>query len=370
MRVLVVTMVHDPQDARIRYRQLPSLLVAGHQVTYAAPFTAYGRTPPDEVVAIDLPRAFGRRRLAALRAARTLVRREASRHDLVLLHDPELLLTLPGTRGLPAVVWDVHEDTAAAISMKRYIPQPLRRNASRLVLMAERLAERHVHLTLAEEGYVPRFARAHPVVPNTVPVPDDEPPPPGTDRVVYLGRLTLERGALDMVALAPLLPPGVRLELVGPADPDVQQAVEAAAASGSLLWHGFLPNDVALDVLQGAAAGLSMLHDEPNYRHSRFTKLMEYMANGVPVVTTANPAAAELIERYQAGLVVPFDDIPAAAQAIRRLVEDDELRLTLARNGRRAAVADLDWRVSGPQFVRQLEKWAAQGRPRLTALSG
>lgn len=361
--MLIVTVVHDPQDARIRYRQLRSLLDAGHDVTYAAPFAAYGRTPPDDVRPLDLPRAVGRRRLRALGSAWALVRREGPRHDVVLLHDPELLLTLPRARGLPAVVWDVHEDTAAAVGMKHWIPAPLRRGAAWLVLRAERLAERHVHLTLAEYGYVDRFARRHPVVPNTVPVPIAEPPLPRADRVVYLGRITRERGGLEMVSLARSLPPGVRLELVGPADADVRAAVEAAAASGALTWHGFVPNDVALGIVQGAAVGLSLLHDQPNYAHSRFTKLMEYMANGVPVVTTANPAAAAMVQQYDAGLVVPFDDPAAVAGAVRRLIEDSELRERLGRNGRLAAVADLDWHVSGAEFVAQLERWARRDVP-------
>lgn len=360
MRVLVVTVVHDPQDARIRHRQMRSLLDAGHDVTFAAPFTAYDRAAPDGVRMIDLPRALGRRRLAAARAARAAIGRERTRQDLVLLHDPELLLTLPGLRALPPVVWDVHEDTAAAVSMKQWIPKPLRRTASWAIRRVERLAERHLHLMLAEYGYEQRFARRHPVVPNTVPVAAAEPPPPGVDRVVYLGRITRPRGGLEMVALAGALPPGVRLELVGPADPDVRAAVQRAADAGLLRWHGFVPNDVALGLLRGAACGLSLLHDEPNYAHSRFTKLMEYMASGVPVVTTANPAAAEMVERYDAGLVVPFDDLAAVAAAVRRLVEDGDLRRRLGSNGRAAAVAHLDWRVSAQAFVAQLERWAGQ----------
>lgn len=359
MRVLVVTVVHDPQDARIRHRQMRSLLEAGHEVTFAAPFGAYGRTAPDGVRPVELPRAVGRRRAGAVLAARRMLRREGPRHDLVLLHDPELLLTLPGTRGLPPVVWDVHEDTAAAVSMKQWVPAPLRRGAAWAVLRVEALAERHLHLTLAEYGYDARFARRHPVVPNTVPVPEADPPPPGADRVVYLGRITRQRGGLEMVELARRLPPGVRLELVGPADADVRAAVQAAADSGLLRWHGFVPNDVALGLLQGATAGLSLLHDEPNYAHSRFTKLMEYMANGVPVVTTANPAAAQMVRDYDAGLVVPFDDPAAVAAAVQRLVDDRDLRERLGRNGRAAAVAHLDWQVSSVAFVNQLQEWAA-----------
>ncbi|MEJ5913394.1 glycosyltransferase family 4 protein [Pseudokineococcus sp. 1T1Z-3] len=370
--VLVVTVVHDPQDARIRHRQLLSLLEAGHEVTYAAPFTAYGRTPPDGVIPVDLPRATGRRRARALRAATAVLRELGPRHDVVLLHDPELLVAVllarlavrrPGTqdaRGRPVIVWDVHEDTAAALSMKTWLPGPTRRLLPAVVRAVERTAERHLRLTLAEEGYAGRFRRDHPVVPNSVLVPEGDVPPPGTDRVVYLGRVTAPRGGLELVELGRLLAGEVFVEVVGPADADVREQLQAAHDAGLVRWRGFVPNDEALAGLPGALAGLSLLHDEPNYAHSRPTKVMEYMAYGLPVVTTPNRAAIELLERAGAGVVVPFEDPAAAAAAVRALRDDPPHREALATAGRAYALAELDWRRDGQRFAAHLEAWASR----------
>ena len=61
---LVVTVVHHPEDARIRHRQIPALLAAGWDVTYVAPFTGYGlpvpapvRSATGELRCADVPRA-------------------------------------------------------------------------------------------------------------------------------------------------------------------------------------------------------------------------------------------------------------------------------------------------------------------------
>ena len=62
--------------------------------------------------------------------------------------------------------------------------------------------------------------------------------------------------------------------------------IEPVQAQGLLRWPGFVPNDQAMPVGDGALAGLSLLQDEPNFRHSLPTKVVEYMARGVPVVTT------------------------------------------------------------------------------------
>src|SRR5690554_5033588 len=117
MRVLVLTVVHDPEDARVRYRQIRALVAAGQQVTRAASFTDHGRELPEDIRAIDIARAHGRHRLSAILRARRLLRARASQFDVVLMHDPELLLA---ALGLPAehLVWDVHEDTVATLRLK------------------------------------------------------------------------------------------------------------------------------------------------------------------------------------------------------------------------------------------------------------
>ncbi|MHC3468969.1 glycosyltransferase [Streptomyces sp. 7R007] len=367
MRVLVVTIVHHPEDARILHRQIAALRERGHQVVYAAPFAARQVAPRPGVEGVDLPRAAGRDRRAALRAARQLLAERGPQADVVLLHDPELLLALPGTLRrwrrtgrAPVTVWDVHEDTAAALAMKRWVPRPLRPALRVGVRAAERLAERRLRLLLAEDAYQDRFRRTHPVVHNLAAAPPPAPEPPGTERVVYLGHLSRARGALDLIETARLLGSAIRVEVIGAADPDVREALAAADRDGVLHWHGFLPNDRALALLTGALAGLSLLHDQPNYRHSRPTKVVEYMAHGVPVITTPTPLAAELVERHGCGLVVPYEDPRAAAEAVRRLCADPRLRLRAARRGYEAAVADLNWQHRAEDFVGLLESWTRQ----------
>jgi len=367
VHVLVVTVVHTPLDARIWHREIAALLDAGHRVTYVAPWRGYGIDPPRDdsgrgaLVTLDIPRAVGRRRGRALLAARRVIARRARDADVVLLHDPELLLAALTQRRRAPVVWDVHEDTVATLGDKPWLPHRLRRPLTFVVGAAERFAERRVELMFAEDAYRRHFERPHVVVPNEPVVPGTVPAARG-HRVVYLGRVSRGRGADALLSLTAALPAGVRLEVLGPADAEVQPAFEAAARAGTLAWHGFVPNDVARERLAGALAGLSLLRDLPNYRHSRPTKVVEYMAHGVPVVTTPTPIAAEIVERHDCGIVVPFDDVDAVAAAVAKLHDDDALRLRLARNGHTAALAHYDWRRSRDRFVQELERVAA-GRP-------
>jgi glycosyltransferase involved in cell wall biosynthesis len=390
LHVVVCTVVHHPADARIYFREIRALLDAGHDVTYIAPhgesaapvphngtshhgepvpaaaaqppFPASGKAGRQgELRTVTVPRAVGRNRFGALRAARTAMAAHAPGADLLLVHDPELLLVLPPRRRRPPTVWDVHEDTAAALTTKAWLPGWLRPVAAGGVVWAERLAERRLHLILAERGYNDRFAGTHPVVPNTTYVPA-APPPPGGDRdgsrrVVYVGWLSPDRGSAELAELGRLLAPrGIAVEVVGQAD--AQARAHLAAAGDAVRWHGFLPNEDALRLVEGSIAGLSLLQDEANFRHSMPTKVAEYMARAVPVITTPLPLAVELVQAADCGIVVPFNDPAAAADAVLRLDADQDLRVKMGLRGHEYALRNLGWTRDAAAFVAQLQSWA------------
>jgi len=412
VRVVVCTVVHHPADARIFYRQIRALLEAGHDVTYIAPHDqaehgtvrdqSQSQTPgldersaaasnsapatasrpadpggsssrpapaparPEDaadrgaLTTVTIPRAVGRRRLGALRAARAAMAARVAGAELLLVHDPELLLVLPPRRHRPPTVWDVHEDTAAALTTKSWLPAVLRSIAAGGVHVAERQAERRLHLLLAERGYNDRFTRTHPVVPNTTNVPATAAPPSGPRRVVYVGWLSPDRGSAEMVELGRLLAPhGIAVELIGQADGAARAHIEAGG--DAVHWHGFVPNEEALRLVEGALAGLSLLQDEANFRHSMPTKVAEYMARGVPVVTTPLPLAVELVEAADGGFVVPFNDPRAAADAVLKLDADPGLRVKMGLRAHEYALANLAWAPYAAAFVAQLETWAAMG---------
>ena len=359
MRVLVVCTVQHPRDARVHGREITALIQAGHEVTQVAPFAAFGVAPAPGVRGIDIPRSQGRRRLASLRAARAAIRREAHDADVILLHSPETLLAVAGLDH-PCIVWDVHEDTAAAVGMKPWLPAALAAPATWGVRTAEHWAEGHMHLLLAEHAYADRFVQAHPVVPNSVLVPDSV-PPSGRGRAIYVGSVTQARGARELVALGRLLRDdavSVRLDVVGTAGPEVRSEMEDAGREGWLAWHGYVENATALSMLEGATVGLSLLHDEPNYRHSMPTKLLEYLAHGVPFVSTPLPLAVDLAERSGGGVIVPFGDARAARDAVIALDADGERRQRMADSGRAWVREHANWAIDGPAFVAQLQEWA------------
>ena len=375
---LVVTVVHNPEDSRIRQRQIDALISAGWQVTYAAPFHAFGHGRPGVLArparggvrCIDVPRSSGRRRFRAWRAARTILQALAQEHDVVVVHDPELLLAAAGL-GIRNLIWDVHEDPAAALAVKAWMPAVLRRPVAAGWRRAELLVEKRHSLLLAEHAYQQRFRHSHPVVPNSVPVPRAI-APPGVDRVTYLGSVTMSRGCDTMVEVGRELRRrtngAVTLEVIGEAvDPEARQALQSAAVAGDLSWSGFVPSEVALARVSGSLAGLCLLRNLPNYRVSLPTKIVEYCALGVPVIATPLPLVADLVRSEKVGLEVPWDDPSSVVDAILSLRADPLLRRQMGINGHRVALRDHDWNRLSSEFVRIMETTAEQVRAKASS---
>lgn len=348
LRVVVATVVHHPEDARIRHRQIRTLLDAGHDVTYIAPAGDQNLDP--RLRRIIVPRAVGRSRSKAFRAVRRALQ-DASRHaDVTIVHDPELLLTARAITG--PRIWDVHEDVVAQIGEKNYVPAlltPLVRAGFRILI---RMGSKSFDLFIAEQAYSERHPEAT-LVRNTV-RPSPDPRPPQAGRAVYLGRVSAGRGLATLNAVAAQLPADTVLEVIGPPDPGLSVSPKVHAT-------GFLPNNEALQRLAGATAGLSLLQNTPNYRISMPTKILEYLGNGVPVITTPLPEAVSIVERHSCGIIVPFDDPTAVIDAIGALNEDQDLRARLARNGYAAARDHYNWTHDAETLLAAVSNVARRG---------
>ena len=72
--------------------------------------------------------------------------------------------------------------------------------------------------------------------------------------------------------------------------------------------------------------------------------VMEAMAAGLPVVSTAVGGVPELVREGETGLLVPSEDAEALAQAIQALVDDPARRQAMGAAARQHAVAHFDIR--------------------------
>lgn len=302
-RLLVATTVHQADDARISAK-LIGTLVSEWDITYAT--RVPGPSGLTGVAWLPLPGSRWRR---WWRVGRLMMQRQ---WDLVAFHDPELLPVgiLRAVLGRPTL-FDLHENLPAQIRTKSWVPAPLRPLLAGLFSGLLRLGERRMVITLAEDGYQPLFSAPHPVFANFPLVAEAPEPAAAADPpfLVYLGDITELRGAY--LALETALGAECRLVMIGRvAPPDLATALQERAAilGVDLELTGPMPHREALVAIAPALGGLAPLLDVPNYRNSLPTKVLDYLAMGLPVLASDLPGTRRVVgERPALEYVRPGD---------------------------------------------------------------
>jgi len=132
----------------------------------------------------------------------------------------------------------------------------------------------------------------------------------------------------------------VEFTLVGPLDPDAEDAVDESyltqMLSETFRWVGFT-HDIR-SVWDSADVAVLPSY----YREGVPRSLLEAMAMGKPIVTTDNVGCREVVEESQNGFLVRPRDSTELAAAIEKLVSDDERRRLFGERSRQKAVAEFD----------------------------
>jgi glycosyltransferase involved in cell wall biosynthesis len=86
---------------------------------------------------------------------------------------------------------------------------------------------------------------------------------------------------------------------------------------------------------------------------------VEAMACGAALVTTSNGGSDEYAIHEETALVCEPDDTAALADNVERLLQDDELRIRIAKQGMQYVRETFDWDRSAEQLVTFLDEYAA-----------
>ena len=356
--VCIATSVHKLCDARIFYREAQTLVRAGYRVRLIGPGPA--PDPIDGLTVVEIRRQETRVRRFLLTGVPLFVDLIRTHADIYHLHDPELLWIGLILRAIGrSVIYDAHEDLPEQILSKSWIPRPLRRLAAWLVRRWLRLGLRRLDGVVATADCVADALHlpTRPIVVRNYPVLDlietsAEWKDGAQIRVIYLGQVTEERGAVEMIeAMRLLAEPRIELILMGPMSESVSAALRRCEASVSVTaipWQR--PLD-AYKILASAHIGLACLRPLPRFQDALPVKLFEYMAAGIPVVVSGFPLWREIVETAECGILVDPLDASAIADAVRGLVDRPEERLRMGKNGRRAAEERYNWRHEAPQLL-------------------
>jgi alpha-maltose-1-phosphate synthase len=183
---------------------------------------------------------------------------------------------------------------------------------------------------------------------------------PGAPTVVFVGRITRQKGLPYLLRAARSLPPEVQLVLLAGAPDTAEIAVEVTALVESLrasrkgvVWvQAMLPKPEVIQVLSHATVFVC-----PSIYEPMGIVNLEAMACETAVVATATGGIPEVVEHGVTGLLVPIEQaadgtgtpllpdrfVADLAEAITSVVTDPTRAAAMGKAGRERAVQRFSW---------------------------
>lgn len=282
--------------------------------------------------------------------------------DLYHFHDPELLPIGKKLKDLgKKVIYDAHEDLPRQILSKYYIPKLLRPFISILFEKYENYIVGKLDAILTATPFIrDRFLKINQ---NTVDInnfPDLENfiIPESKDKehdVIYLGLMSKIRGIEEIVKMLEYT--NASLSLIG----SFQSKKEELFVKDMPTWNdvNFLGRknrkDVA-DILSKSKIGIVTFLPVPNHVNAQPNKIFEYMAAGIPVVTSNFPLWKEIVEKYNTGVCVDPHDPKAIAEAVNYLLKNKAIADEMGKNGKRIIQEKFSWKPESKKLIQIYQK--------------
>ncbi len=163
-----------------------------------------------------------------------------------------------------------------------------------------------------------------------------------TPYVLFVGRITEQKGIFHLLDAARLLPEGIQVVLCSAAadTPEIEERLRRAVSEHpNVLWvHQMAPIDVITQLFSHAAVFACPSIYEP------FGLInLEAMACETPVVASSVGGILEVVEDGKTGILVAPGRPEELAAALRRILENPGLGLAMGRAGRRRVEERFSW---------------------------
>jgi glycosyltransferase involved in cell wall biosynthesis len=167
-----------------------------------------------------------------------------------------------------------------------------------------------------------------------------------TFRVICVAQISPRKGHIYLLeAWKKLRLPNAELELIGPISYEMRAILHKYA---DIFRHlSFVPNDRLFE--HYARASIFVL---PSLEDGFGCVIVEAMACGLPVITTANTGAAEIITQGKEGFVVPIRSPESIAEQLELLYGHEELRREMSLMALSKVRSQLSWETYAKRLCR------------------
>lgn len=251
--------------------------------------------------------------------------------DLYHLHDPELIpLGLRLAANGKKVIWDAHEDyrTQFSAASRTWIPRQFTPIvSSSMNALLTRIDRSAAAIIAATSTIAETYANRNTVVvSNQARVSDFQEclPQFGNRSLLFTGSITSARLFQEVVEATASIP-DLTLRVAG-REPTGQMWDNGQELLGDRLQYiGWLDRAGLAEAISSSSIGIASYSDIDVHAKSRSSKIFEFAAAGLPIVTTPNELNAKTCQEGGLGIVARGFGAEDIREAILPLLDDPEL---------------------------------------------
>ncbi len=173
---------------------------------------------------------------------------------------------------------------------------------------------------------------------------------PHPPTLIYMGYIGGWEGMNLVIKALPLIKekiPQIRLLIIGRTEPLYEKSLKRLTTQLNLIdavkFLGKKENTELPIYLKEADIGLAVFVPIELRKYAFSLKVIEYMAAGVPIITTKGLESAEIVNKYQCGISVAFDEIEIA-DGVCKLLKEKERYQQYVENAK-ASSLQFDWKI-------------------------
>lgn len=284
--------------------------------------------------------------------------------DIYHLHDPELIpVGLKLKRRGKKVIFDSHEDIPKQILGKPYLNKLSLKIISKLFSMIENYAcKKFDYIITATPTICKKFLTINnnTIDINNFPIVDELITNTSwkdkKDEVCYVGDITRVRGIKELIRALPKTN-GVRLNLGGRCSNRAYKE-ELISSNGwaNVNELGYINRKNIQDVFAKSKAGLVTLYPLINYLDALPVKMFEYMAAGLPVISSNISLWEKIIRENNCGICVNPKNSDEISKAINYIIENPKLAEEMGENGKKAVINKFNWTIEEGKLYKVYSK--------------
>ncbi len=352
-RVLLLSTIHPATDPRIVLKIAPSL--AEHYQVYCCLPNTTKNNKAENITTKGLPYFKNLALRILICHPLALLKSVLIRPKIVHIFVPELIPVALILQWFGAtIIYEVQENLLKKFEIKTYNNSFLFRNFWKLF---DKIARKKFNFVFTEHSYPTYYTdlrHDYEIIHNYASIdlinqhykPRFRRTPP---EFFYCGIISKERSfdiMLKAFSILNLIIPDFKVNLFGPvriSKLELMRIEGFEKLKHRLNFYGYTDFRVAIKKAEGATAGIALLKPVADYPESYTTKLFEYMAMELPVITSNFALYSDVIEDANCGFCIDPNSPEILAEKLLWLINNPNEAKNMGENGKKSAVLNYNW---------------------------